>query len=122
MSERAKKTIGAALLFISISLITWPLLSAETPAVRNTVRNREWVLKGIPTERNGSVRVNGSEKEELIPLPGIGTTYAERIIDEKRQNGPFHYPEDLVSVSGIGRKTLAGFREYIDMTIDESGN
>ena len=52
------------------------------------------------------VNVNTASSEELSSLPGIGAVLAERIIKEREEHGLFHYPEDLLSVSGIGEKTL----------------
>ena len=61
----------------------------------------------------GTVDVNRASTEELDALPGVGPSIAQRIIDERDQNGPFHYPEDLLSVDGIGEKTLEKLRDQI---------
>ena len=58
---------------------------------------------------SGSIRVNTAQGEELSLLPGVGPVLAEAIIAERETNGPFHFPEDLLSVRGIGQKKLAGF-------------
>ena len=50
--------------------------------------------------------LNQAGAEELTVLPGIGATTAEAIITEREANGPFCYPEDLISVKGIGKKKL----------------
>lgn len=60
-----------------------------------------------------SVNINTADREELDTLPGIGPTLAERIIQYRKQNGPFTYIEQLKSVSGIGNKTFERLREYI---------
>jgi len=59
------------------------------------------------------VNVNEADAETLCGLPGIGPVLAARIIQEREQNGPFSYPEDLMAVKGIGQKTLDKLRELI---------
>ena len=51
--------------------------------------------------------------DELDTLPGVGEVIAQRIIEEREQNGPFYYPEDLMNVKGIGEKTLEKLLPHI---------
>ena len=64
---------------------------------------------------DGDVAVNQACAEELEALVGIGPSLAQKIIDEREQNGDFHYPEDLINVSGIGEKTLERMREQLKL-------
>ena len=43
----------------------------------------------------------------------FGPVIAQRIIEEREQNGLFHYPEDLMCVPGIGEKTLSRIAPYL---------
>ena len=52
-------------------------------------------------------------KRELDTLPGVGEVIAQRIIEEREENGPFYYPEDLMNVKGIGEKTLEKLLSHI---------
>lgn len=58
------------------------------------------------------VHVNTAGIAELQTLPGIGVVYAERIIMSRREQ-PFHEPEDLLRVSGIGPKRLEGLIDLV---------
>lgn len=53
------------------------------------------------------VNINTADAELLDTLPGIGPTYAERIIEYRTANGPFTRIEDIQNVKGIGPSTYA---------------
>ena len=124
MCDRGKKTAGLILIPAALLLTVLPILLIRTPTGKqyHPSENRTWVIKEIGTEQNGNVRINEADAAELETLYGIGPAYAERIIEEKRINGPFYYPEDLEAVNGIGPQTLSKFRTMIDMTTDKGGN
>ena len=123
MSDRIAKTAGIILLLASILLIVLSLPGKSSSVkIYPTGGNRPWVLEPIRTEQNGDVRINRADADTLQTLPGIGPAYAGRIIEEKQANGPYYYPEDLEAVRGIGPQTLAGFRDRIDMILEEGGN
>ena len=65
------------------------------------------------------VNINTAGAEALQRLTGVGPVLAERIVAYRTEHGPFAVPEDLLSVSGIGESTLAGFREEI--ILEEEG-
>jgi len=60
-----------------------------------------------------SINPNSASREELMLLPGIGRTYAERILMYRQEHGPFRSVEELSKVKGIGKKTLARIREFL---------
>jgi len=51
---------------------------------------------------SNSVNINLANIEELVSLPGIGTTKAQAIIDYRNQHGPFMDKKDILLVPGIG--------------------
>ena len=61
----------------------------------------------------GEVDVNNATVQELDTLFGVGPALAQAIVDEREQNGAFHYPEDLLNVKGIGEKSLEKMREQL---------
>ena len=58
------------------------------------------------------IDINRAEKEELIALPGIGDVLAQRILLYREENGAFTSVEELLNVSGIGKKR---FEEILDL-------
>ena len=57
--------------------------------------------------------INAAAAEELAELPGIGAVLAQRIVDYRAEHGPFSTAEELLAVSGIGERKLAGLEGRI---------
>jgi competence ComEA-like helix-hairpin-helix protein len=56
--------------------------------------------------RGGPVDLNRAQKNELMTLPGIGPTLADRIVAYRVNVARFRSVSDLLKVQGIGRKKL----------------
>jgi competence protein ComEA len=59
------------------------------------------------------VDVNTASLTELITIPEVGQTLAQRIVDYRKQHGPYQAVEDLRHVRGIGPKTLERLKAYV---------
>ncbi len=57
--------------------------------------------------------LNTATLSDLTRLPGIGETKAQAILSWRETHGPFRAVEDLLSVDGIGEKTLETLRPYV---------
>ena len=66
-----------------------------------------------PQTARFQVDVNSAAWPELVQIPGVGRTLADRIVDSREREGPFGEVEDLRRVHGIGRKTLDSIRPYL---------
>ena len=64
-------------------------------------------------EKTARINLNTASLEELVTLPGIGPSYAKRIVDYREKNGGFKRLEDLLNVQGIGEKTLDKIRDRV---------
>jgi competence ComEA-like helix-hairpin-helix protein len=60
-----------------------------------------------------TVNINAAGETELAQLPGLGATTARRIIDHRKEHGPFTSLDGLLDVPGIGPATLAAMRPYL---------
>ena len=78
---------------------------------------QDLIIEGRATGKGGDfvgkVNVNTASFEELQQIPGIGPSYAKRIIEYRNAFGPFRGPEDLLDIKGIGKKKLASMKEHI---------
>lgn len=59
--------------------------------------------------------INTAGPQELVMLPGVGPSLAQRIIDYRTTNGPFQTIDDLLNVSGIGPTKLDKMTPYIKL-------
>lgn len=89
-------------LFIYRSFLSEPL----------EIRNNAPIVQG---EGNGKVNINTADADTLTLLPGIGPATAKNIIDYREKYGLFRKIEDIKNVSGIGDKTYADIRKFIEV-------
>jgi len=61
----------------------------------------------------GLVNLNTATVEELDALPGIGPTYARRIIEYRETHGSFQSIEEIMQVKGIGQATFEKIKDLI---------
>lgn len=69
--------------------------------------------QGPPSaDHDERININEAGPEELVRLPGVGSTRAQAIIAE-REKRRFRRVEDILRVPGIGRKTFDRIRHSI---------
>jgi competence protein ComEA len=68
----------------------------------------------------GQININTASKEELMLLEGVGSTYAQNIIEHREANGPFESPENIMDVKGIGEATYEKNKERITVDTQET--
>ncbi len=123
MSEKIRHITGVLLVLASLAVSMIPMLfvkGSDEEQFRSGIK-AEWGITRIETERNGIIAVNDADEEELRMLPGIGEKLSGMIVQERKDNGPYYYAEDLEAVKGIGPGVLGGFRNMIDLAMGESG-
>lgn len=71
------------------------------------LREGETMTVALPV---GPINLNTAAEDELCAIKGIGPSLAREIIAQRENNGLFAYAEDLLSVRGVGQKTLDKLR------------
>jgi len=67
-------------------------------------------------QAEGVVNINDAGPEELMLLPRVGPTVAERIIEFRDKNGQFKSKEELMLVRGIGEATYALIEPHVSIS------
>lgn len=72
----------------------------QAPAAKSSPASK---AAPVPTS---PVNLNTATQAQLEALPGVGPKAAQRILEYRKQNGPFKKAEDLMNVKGFGEKTF----------------
>jgi competence ComEA-like helix-hairpin-helix protein len=120
MSDKLRKRIGLILLPTAILMLLAGLLPLRTPSGANytgTARNPALPEQLILlSEQDG---FNTGNTETLSDYPGIGKATAAAILADRKENGRFWFPEDILAVKGIGEKKLEQIRPLMITVTEE---
>lgn len=73
----------------------------------------EFTRQQEETEETGKININTASKEQLMAIPGIGETRAEKIVEYREEKGTFSTIEDVMKVSGIKEGLYLKMKDYI---------
>lgn len=91
---------------------------AAKPTEAPTTKPTEAITSEPTTEADPfPININTAEAEDLMRLPKIGPTLAQRIIDYRENYGPFETTKELDMVEGIGDKILEEIMQLV--TVEE---
>lgn len=91
-------------------------LLAAAGGLKNGVSAADLNLEVISPDATGQpqkIDINRAEPWLLEALPGVGAVLAQRIVDYRRQNGPFRTTSDITEVSGIGTGLYERIKDMI---------
>ncbi len=89
-----------------------PPAAASKPA-GEPGRPRPWRI-----QMTGKLNLNTATEEQLMLLPAVGPSKAERIVVWRKKNGGFRRVADLRRVKGFGYKTFKRLEPFLDITGD----
>jgi competence protein ComEA len=67
---------------------------------------------------SGKVNLNTATADQLVLLPGVGPSKADRIVAFRTKHGPFKRVADLRRVKGFGYKSLKKLEAFLDVKGD----
>ncbi|TKB11723.1 helix-hairpin-helix domain-containing protein [Desulforhopalus sp. IMCC35007] len=102
-----------ALLFALSLCISVPVSSVAASAVDKASKTTTQSTKSMK-DAVTAVNVNTADEEMLTQLPGVGPATASAIVKYRKANGNFKSANDLLNVKGIGEKTLAKMKPFLN--------
>ena len=117
----------AALSMVVVAGTTWlgagPALAAPAtvaaatpPAGSSSGDGDERAEHAAPKRKavSGKLNLNTATEDQLIMLPGVGPSKAERVVAWRQKHGAFKRVADLRHVKGFGYKTVKKLEPYLD--------
>jgi competence protein ComEA len=95
---------------VALALATVVLALRSIPYLRNFISP---TVSTTTTDTAYQIDLNTAERAELLQLPGVGESLAQRILNYRKEHGPFRRIEDLRRVRGIGPVTLDKLRPFV---------
>ncbi len=92
--------------------ITTPSPSPTPPRPGTSTDEPIRIVKKEPT---GKLNLNTATEEQLMMLPTVGPSKAERIVAWRKKNGGFKRAADLRRVKGFGYRTYKKLEPFLDI-------
>jgi competence protein ComEA len=105
---RMAQIAAAFLLGVALTLFVGHLY------LSNRASSRPTELKSTESSAR-RIDLNRADKAQLLQVPNIGPSLAERIVKHREENGDFRSVDDLGQVKGIGPATLARLRPWVSV-------
>lgn len=93
--------------------ITIPQVSSTSSTVAGASTSKQ--ATETSTNISSKINLNSASLADLDKLPGIGPTYAQRIIDYRNSHNGFKTIEEIQNVKGIGPKTFEKLKDLISI-------
>ena len=74
--------------------------------------------KSTHKDLGGKINLNTATEEQLMLLPTVGPSKAERVVTWRKKNGGFKRTADLRHVKGFGYKTWKRLEPFLDIKGD----
>ena len=113
MHRAARAALGAALAGVAVTTM---MIAADGASLASAAPTRGTKATKTAAPDNADktpVDINAADAEKLATLPGIGPSIAQRIVEYRKEHGPFKSVDELVNVRGVGEKLLGRLREHV---------
>ena len=118
--NKSEKILFSIFLLLSSLIIIYNVFYIPTLPNANIIK-KEIVIQDNESEDNkilGAININSAKIDDLKKIPGVGEATAKKIIEYREQNGGFLSKEEIMNVSGIGKKKFENMKDYIKIKED----
>jgi competence protein ComEA len=99
---------------------TLPAARAPADTPRTSPVDDEAPVRRGKKAVTGKLNLNTATVDQLMLLPGVGPSKAERVVAWRSKHGPFKRVADLRKVKGFGYKTLKKLEANLDIKGDST--
>lgn len=97
------------ILALGLALGSAPVLAGEQvpqkPAPKGAVKINKF--------KDGKLNLNAATKEDLVKIPEISPELADRILQQRKQNGEFVDMQELLDIEGVDNKLLRQLKKKV---------
>jgi competence protein ComEA len=90
-----------------------PLADGQQVVVPRTGRGVAPPAGSPAASPSAPVNLNSASVEQLDALPGVGPVTAQKIVDHRREHGPFTSVDQLDAIAGIGPTRIDNLRAHV---------
>lgn len=118
MLNKSEKILFSIFFLLSSLIIIYnifyiPMLPNANIIKKEVIIQEQEETQNEDNKITGAININSAKIEELKKIPGIGEATAQKIIEYREQNGGFLSKEEIMNVSGIGKKKFENMKDYI---------
>jgi competence ComEA-like helix-hairpin-helix protein len=103
---------------IAAPVVTPQLTKAAAPGHGGDAPDGPAAKKSNHKQVTGKLNLNTATEDQLMLLPTVGASKAERIVEWRKKNGGFKRTADLRHVKGFGYKTFKKLEPFLDIKGD----
>lgn len=107
---------AAVLGIASLSGLVWSVTTNQQPIQPQAAKISSQSIPQSRTPARLLIDLNTATTNELQLLPSIGPSLAQRIVNDRDEQGPYESLSDLDRVRGIGPKTLAKLHDWVTLS------
>jgi competence protein ComEA len=89
--------------------------AADEPPAEGAPGGKRGGKRAARKELTGKLNLNTATEEQLLLLPTVGPSKAERIVTWRKKNGGFKRVADLRRVKGFGYKTFKRLEPFLEI-------
>lgn len=95
--------------------VTTPSPAPSPPKPGAAAPSHEEPIRLVKKEVAGKLNLNTATEEQLMLLPTVGPSKADRIVAWRKKNGGFKRTADLRRVKGFGYRTYKKLEPFLDI-------